>query len=64
MRLDIAAGTAVRFEPGEAREVPLVAFGGRAEIFGLNRLTDGPTAQGEGLQAALQRARDAGFRGA
>lgn len=34
MRLDIAAGTAVRFEPGQSREVHLVALGGKREIYG------------------------------
>ena len=38
-RLDIPAGTAVRFEPGEAKRVTLVEFGGTGEIFGLNSLT-------------------------
>ncbi len=33
MHLDIPAGTAVRFEPGEEREVELVAFGGERELF-------------------------------
>lgn len=37
MRLDIAAGTAVRFEPGQSREVRLVAFGGDRRIFGFNQ---------------------------
>lgn len=64
MRLDIAAGTAVRFEPGEAREVTLVTFGGTAEIYGLNQLTEGCTAGGVGLDAAIARARAGGFRGA
>ena len=41
MRLNIAAGTAVRFEPGDTREVELVAVGGSREIFGLNRLVEG-----------------------
>jgi urease beta subunit len=41
MRLNIAAGTAVRFEPGDSREVELVAIGGSREVFGLNRLVDG-----------------------
>jgi urease subunit gamma/beta len=56
MHLDIPAGTAVRFEPGEDREVGLVAFGGTAELRGLNRLTDGGD-----LAAALGRARERGF---
>lgn len=35
-RLDIAAGTAVRFEPGQRREVRLVPFGGARRVFGFN----------------------------
>ena len=42
MRLNVAAGTAVRFEPGDTREVELVALGGRREVFGLNGLVNGP----------------------
>lgn len=42
MRLNIAAGTAVRFEPGDTREVELVAIGGTREVFGLNQLVEGP----------------------
>ena len=34
MRLDIASGTAVRFEPGQEREVTLVAYGGDRQVFG------------------------------
>ncbi len=41
-RLDIPAGTAVRFEPGDMREVNLVAFAGKREMYGLNNLVDGP----------------------
>jgi urease subunit beta len=37
MRLDIAAGTAVRFEPGQRREVQLIAIGGARRIFGFNQ---------------------------
>ncbi|MGB3247474.1 MAG: urease subunit beta [Sulfitobacter sp.] len=37
MRLDIAAGTAVRFEPGQRREVQLVPFGGDRRVFGFNQ---------------------------
>lgn len=36
MRLDIAAGTAVRFEPGQRREVQLVPYGGGRRVFGFN----------------------------
>jgi len=41
MRLNIAAGTAFRFEPGDSREVELVALGGTREVVGLNRLVEG-----------------------
>lgn len=41
-RLNIPAGTAVRFEPGDTREVELVAFAGRREVYGLNNLVNGP----------------------
>lgn len=37
MRLDIAAGTAVRFEPGQEREVTLVPFGGKRRVFGFQQ---------------------------
>ncbi len=37
MRLDIAAGTAVRFEPGQRREVQLIPIGGDRRIFGFNQ---------------------------
>ena len=41
-RLNIPAGTAVRFEPGDAREVELVALAGERKVFGLNNRVDGP----------------------
>lgn len=41
-RLDIAAGTAVRFEPGQAREVPLVPYGGARLVYGFNQAVMGP----------------------
>jgi len=41
MRLNIASGTAVRFEPGDTHEVELVAIGGYREVIGLNGLVDG-----------------------
>jgi urease subunit beta len=36
MRLDIPAGTAVRFEPGQRREVRLIPYGGLRRVFGFN----------------------------
>jgi urease beta subunit len=41
MRLNIAAGTAVRFEPGDAVAVELVAIGGTREVIGINGLVNG-----------------------
>ena len=41
MRLDIAAGTAVRFEPGQRREVHLIPVGGARRIFGFNQVVMG-----------------------
>ncbi len=41
MRLDIAAGTAVRFEPGQSREVRLVALAGRRTVFGFRQAVMG-----------------------
>ena len=40
-RLNIPAGTAVRFEPGDTREVELVALAGAREVYGLNGLVNG-----------------------
>ena len=37
MRLDIAAGTAVRFEPGQEREICLIPFKGRRDVHGFNQ---------------------------
>ena len=62
-RLDIPAGTAVRFEPGQSKEVALVPFGGDRAVSGLNGLNEGPT-DGTAKAAALQRARERGFKGA
>jgi urease subunit beta len=41
MRLDIPAGTAVRFEPGDARDVTLVPYGGSRQVYGFNGLVEG-----------------------
>jgi urease beta subunit len=41
MRLNVPAGTAVRFEPGDEKRVTLVELGGARQVFGLNALTDG-----------------------
>jgi urease beta subunit len=60
-RLDIPAGTSVRFEPGEERTVNLVALGGRRIVRGLNGLTSGALDDPETRTAALERARTGGY---
>lgn len=64
MRLDIPAGAAKRFEPGERKETDLVAFGGSAHLSGFNALTNGSAHSEEVKQRALERARERGFKGA
>jgi urease beta subunit len=63
MRLNVPAGTAVRFEPGDEKVVTLVELGGLRQVHGLNALTDGPTEEAA-RAAALQRAAREGFAGA
>lgn len=59
MRLNVPAGTAVRFEPGDERTVELVAIGGERRIHGINGLVNGSVT---GAPAeALARAREQGF---
>jgi urease beta subunit len=60
MRLNIPAGTAVRFEPGDSKTVLLVEIGGSATIHGLNGLTNGP-ANASTKAMALKRAAEQGF---
>ena len=57
MRLNIAAGTAVRFEPGDTREVELVAIGGTRDVSGLNGLVDGRLDDPQVRKRALTAAR-------
>ena len=47
MRLNVPAGTAVRFEPGDTREVTLVELSGTREVFGLNGKTNGKAIPGK-----------------
>jgi urease beta subunit len=58
-RLDIPAGTALRFEPGEGREVDLVEFAGGRQVWGMNALVQG--SMDDERDAALTRARDTGY---
>jgi urease subunit gamma/beta len=59
-RLDIPAGTAVRFEPGDVKTVRLVAIAGAKVIRGGNALADGPVSE-EGKKEAMERVKNAGF---
>ena len=64
MHLDIPAGTAVRFEPGESKEIVLTTFGGTRELYGLNGLTNGSADSENRKLDALRRARTRRFKGA
>ncbi len=57
-RLCIPAGTSVRFEPGDEKEVELVEVSGKQRIYGLNGLTDGRS-----LKQAIITAKEKGFKG-
>jgi urease beta subunit len=60
-RLNIPAGTALRFEPGEGREIDLVPFAGTRSVYGMSGLVNGSL---DSLRdVALERARDRGFLG-
>jgi urease subunit beta len=65
--LHIPASTALRFEPGDEREVKLVPYGGKREVYGFNNLVDGPTAGKNGAARktkAVALAAKRGFRSA
>jgi len=61
MRLNIASGSAVRFEPGEEKEVELTDFGGRRIVHGFSGLVDGDLDDDRTRAEAMDRARKAGF---
>ena len=63
MRLDIPAGTAVRFEPGETKTVNLVEIGGSREGHGLNGLVEGLMDDEKIKSAALDKASAEKFAG-
>lgn len=63
-RLNIPAGTAVRFEPGDTREVELVEFGGRKVFYGCGGLTMGSITSTVTRKMALEKARLLGYKGA
>ena len=61
MRLDIPAGTAIRFEPGCEEDVDLVAYGGNRIMKGMGGLVEGALDDEEVKAAALERAREQGY---
>ncbi|HET8760420.1 MAG TPA: urease subunit beta [Nitrospiria bacterium] len=63
-RLEIPAGTAMRFEPGEDKVATLTAFAGARRVWGLNGLTNGALDDAAVRRVALDRARQEGFQGA
>ena len=63
MRLNVPAGTAVRFEPGDEKVVTLVELAGAREVYGLNALADGKVDDSR-RDAAVKKAAQAGFQGA
>jgi urease beta subunit len=60
-RLQVPAGTAVRFEPGEDKRVTLVSIGGNRVAYGINGLTHGRLDDPNVKQQALARAKELGF---
>ena len=62
MRLNIPAATAVRFEPGEEKEVELVAFGGNKKLYGFNNLVDGDTSSAKTKRSALEKLQQQNFK--
>ena len=62
-RLQVPAGTAVRFEPGEEKRVTLVAIGGNRVTYGINGLVDGRLDDPNVKQRALAKAKEKGFIG-
>lgn len=63
MRLDIPAGTAIRFEPGTKRDVDLVAIGGDRVVHGMGGLVNGDLDDDEVRSRALERAVERGYTG-
>jgi urease subunit beta len=61
-RLNIAAGTAVRFEPGEEKEVELVVFGGKRNAFGINNLVNGNTSDDAKKEKAMKKISSFNFK--
>jgi urease subunit beta len=63
-RLNIPAGTAIRFEPGDTKEIELCELGGKNVVFGFNSLTMGSLKSAVVKAAALEKAKKLKFKGA
>lgn len=61
-RLDIPAGTAVRFEPGEAKEVSVIPFGGLRVAVGFNDLVNGDTSLDANKEKAMHKVNHLKFK--
>jgi urease beta subunit len=64
MKLAIPAGTSVRFEPGQEKEVTLVEYGGKKYIHGFNNLVDGSVRTIYRKDMAISKAKKLKFKGA
>src|SRR5262247_1738925 len=65
LHLNIPSSTAIRFEPGDVREIELVPYGGKRAVYGFNNLVDASTADGRAAATrvrALDLAEQLGFR--
>jgi len=60
-RLNIPAGTSVRFEPGDTKEIELTEFGGKKIVYGFNGLVNGSLKENQ--DGAFKKAVEKGFKG-
>ena len=61
MRPDLPSGTAVRFEPGEVKEVALIPYSGHRVVYGFNALVSGPLDDPYNREMSLKRCREQGY---
>jgi urease subunit beta len=61
MRLDLPSGTSVRFEPGDSKEVQLIPYAGRREVYGFNGLVMGRLDDPYTRETSLKRCFDQGY---
>ena len=63
MKLDLPSGGAVRFEPGQQKEVTLVEIGGKHFVHGFNNLVNGSTRTKYRLTESVRKAKELGYKG-